>query len=161
MTRPQPEPPLLALLGTLTSIWAAGIIGGGFSFFAGFYGPIWLIPSSNIAPVIGIFITGPLGLVIGGLLGIGVAILRPSPARASAAGAATGFVLGTALLLSFEGAFAGLLWVSSIATFALAAYVAALLRGARRVGLLGGLLAAFGLLAGLVGVWCLHCMRNL
>jgi hypothetical protein len=43
---------------------------GGIGFVAGFFGPILLTPEANQGPLLGIFITGPLGFVLG--LGWGV-----------------------------------------------------------------------------------------
>ena len=43
---------------------------GGVAFAAGFFGPIIFTPEANQGPLLGIFITGPLGFVIG--MGIGV-----------------------------------------------------------------------------------------
>jgi hypothetical protein len=47
-----------------------GAVVGGIAFAAGFFGPIILTPEANQGPLLGIFITGPLGFVFG--LGIGV-----------------------------------------------------------------------------------------
>ena len=45
-------------------------LGLGFiSFLAGFLGPIFLKPESNLGPILGIFVTGPLGFLVGLLLG--------------------------------------------------------------------------------------------
>jgi len=49
---------------------------GGIGFIGGFVGPILLMPEANQGPLLGIFITGPLGLIIGLLLGITVAAVR-------------------------------------------------------------------------------------
>jgi hypothetical protein len=38
---------------------------GGACFAAGFFGPILLAPEANQGPLLGIFITGPVGLVLG------------------------------------------------------------------------------------------------
>lgn len=46
-----------------------GLILGGIGFAAGFFGPIILMPDANQGPLIGILITGPLGLVLGAVLG--------------------------------------------------------------------------------------------
>jgi hypothetical protein len=43
---------------------------GGIGFIAGFFGPIYFTPEANQGPLLGIFITGPLGFVLG--LGWGV-----------------------------------------------------------------------------------------
>jgi len=50
------------LIGSL-GFWVVG-------FTVGFVGPIIFMPSSNQGPLIGIFITGPLGFIIGGITGI-------------------------------------------------------------------------------------------
>ena len=47
----------------------ATLLFGVVSFLAGFIGPIILRPDSNQGPLLGIFITGPAGLVLGGLGG--------------------------------------------------------------------------------------------
>ena len=43
---------------------------GGVAFAAGFFGPLIFTPEANQGPLLGIFITGPLGFVFG--MGIGV-----------------------------------------------------------------------------------------
>jgi hypothetical protein len=57
----------------MTTLWrvlvpalAVGTIG----FAAGFFGPVILTPEANQGPLLGIFVTGPLGFVVG--LGWGV-----------------------------------------------------------------------------------------
>ena len=50
---------------TLLSALVVGFV----SFLAGFVGPILLRPDSNQGPLLGIFITGPAGFVLGGLAG--------------------------------------------------------------------------------------------
>ena len=40
------------------------------SFAAGFFGPLLLTPDANQGPMLGIFITGPLGFGIGFLVGL-------------------------------------------------------------------------------------------
>lgn len=42
---------------------------GGFGFAAGFFGPIIFLPGANQGPLLGIFITGPLGFLLGGIGG--------------------------------------------------------------------------------------------
>jgi hypothetical protein len=44
---------------------------GGVAFTAGFFGPMILAPGANQGPLLGIFITGPLGLMVGLALGVG------------------------------------------------------------------------------------------
>lgn len=51
-------------------IFGPALILGGIGFVVGFVGPIILTPDANQGPMLGIFITGPLGFVVG--LGIGV-----------------------------------------------------------------------------------------
>ena len=51
---------------------------GGIGLFGGYFGPLLLTPEANQGPLLGIFITGPLGFVLGGFLG---ALLGPSIQR--------------------------------------------------------------------------------
>jgi hypothetical protein len=46
-----------------------GLALGGIGFAAGFFGPILLRPDANQGPLLGIFITGPLGFVAGTVAG--------------------------------------------------------------------------------------------
>lgn len=46
-----------------------GLIVGGIGFAAGFFGPIIFTPEANQGPLLGIFITGPIGFALGVLLG--------------------------------------------------------------------------------------------
>ena len=41
------------------------VILGGIGFVAGFFGPILFTPDANQGPLLGIFITGPLGAILG------------------------------------------------------------------------------------------------
>lgn len=43
---------------------------GGVCFALGFFGPMLLAPSANQGPLLGIFITGPLGLLLGLVIGV-------------------------------------------------------------------------------------------
>ncbi|WP_320289977.1 hypothetical protein [Mesorhizobium album] len=56
--------------------WGAilGIIG----FLGGFVGPVIFTPEANQGPLLGIFITGPLGFVLGLIVGF---VLRLLPER--------------------------------------------------------------------------------
>ena len=49
---------------------APALVLGGIGFAAGFFGPIIFTPEANQGPLLGIFITGPLGFVIGLVYGI-------------------------------------------------------------------------------------------
>lgn len=43
----------------------------GFSWFAiGFIGPVIIDPGANLGPLLGITVTGPVGIVLGGIFGI-------------------------------------------------------------------------------------------
>src|SRR5688572_11451158 len=48
--------------------WA--LIVGGIGFALGFCGPIVLSPQSNQGPLLGIFITGPIGFAAGAIIGL-------------------------------------------------------------------------------------------
>lgn len=56
---------------TFALVGAASL--GFIGFVAGFVGPIIFTPQANQGPLLGIFITGPLGFVVGGLVGAIVA----------------------------------------------------------------------------------------
>lgn len=51
--------------------WAikCGLVLGVLAGALGFILPIWLTPEANQGPLLGIFVTGPLGCVIGALIG--------------------------------------------------------------------------------------------
>jgi hypothetical protein len=49
---------------------APALLVGGIGFAAGFFGPIIFAPDANQGPLLGIFITGPLGFLAG--LGWGI-----------------------------------------------------------------------------------------
>ena len=46
-----------------------GCLLGGIGFALGFFGPLIFTPEANQGPLLGIFITGPLGFVAGLVLG--------------------------------------------------------------------------------------------
>lgn len=52
-----------------------GSILGGTGFALGFFGPMILAPGANQGPLLGIFITGPLGFLIGLPVGAVIALL--------------------------------------------------------------------------------------
>ncbi|MEM7516285.1 MAG: hypothetical protein AAF368_05095 [Planctomycetota bacterium] len=52
--------------------WALTL--GAVGFVCGFLGPIFLNPSANQGPLLGIFFTGPLGLVVGTAVGLAFAL---------------------------------------------------------------------------------------
>ena len=47
--------------------WRAGWMVGAIGFAIGFIGPLVIYPKSNIGPLLGILLTGPLGFVVGAL----------------------------------------------------------------------------------------------
>jgi hypothetical protein len=51
------------------SIGGMALIVGGIAFALGFFGSFVLYPGSNLAPLLGIFITGPVGVAAGALIG--------------------------------------------------------------------------------------------
>jgi hypothetical protein len=53
-----------------------GCLLGGIGFVLGFLGPIIVTPEANQGPLLGIFITGPAGFVVGVILGALYATLR-------------------------------------------------------------------------------------
>ena len=56
--------------------WAFAI--GAVGFVTGFFGPLIVAPDANQGPLLGIFITGPLGVVVGFAVGV---VLEMSGAR--------------------------------------------------------------------------------
>ena len=55
--------------GLGSSILLGAVVLGAIGFSAGFFGPMWLTPDANQGPLLGIFMTGPIGFLLGGLLG--------------------------------------------------------------------------------------------
>lgn len=55
-------------------LWA--VIAGSISFLAGFIGPMIFMPEANQGPMLGIFITGPLGFALGGIAGLVYAVRK-------------------------------------------------------------------------------------
>ncbi|HVF37845.1 MAG TPA: hypothetical protein VNA29_07895 [Sphingomicrobium sp.] len=51
---------------------------GGIAFAAGFVGPL-IFSDSNLGPLLGIFVTGPLGFLAGGLIGVVLSARRGRP----------------------------------------------------------------------------------
>ena len=55
-------------------IWAVAFAAIG--FVGGFFGPMILAPEANQGPLLGIFITGPLGFLTGAAIGTALVIFR-------------------------------------------------------------------------------------
>ena len=51
-------------------IFSGALLLGGVGFSAGFFGPIIFSPGANQGPLLGLFITGPMGFLLGGLAGL-------------------------------------------------------------------------------------------
>jgi hypothetical protein len=56
--------------GTVRRAVRPGLILGGIAFAAGFLGPIVFTPEANQGPLLGIFITGPIGFLVGLIYGV-------------------------------------------------------------------------------------------
>ena len=63
------RPPSVSVAGIFLPTMLWGVIGGMVGFIGGFFGPIVFQPSSPQGPLLGIFITGPLGVIIGCVFG--------------------------------------------------------------------------------------------
>lgn len=55
--------------GLTSHMVMGGIIVGSISFIIGFFGPIIFVPDSNQGPLFGIFISGPVGILVGLIAG--------------------------------------------------------------------------------------------
>jgi hypothetical protein len=55
---------------TISKILRIALISGVISFLLGFVGPMLLWPDANQGPLLGIFITGPLGFIAGLVAGV-------------------------------------------------------------------------------------------
>ena len=55
--------------GWTSAVMSGAMIVGGIGFVLGFVGPIILAPDANQGPLLGIFITGPAGVVLGAIGG--------------------------------------------------------------------------------------------
>ena len=51
------------------SVFKGAMMVGGIGFCAGFFGPMVFAPDANQGPLLGIFITGPLGALLGAIGG--------------------------------------------------------------------------------------------
>lgn len=55
--------------GPISSMSLGAVILGTVGFIGGFFGPIIFMPEANQGPLLGIFITGPLGFILGAVAG--------------------------------------------------------------------------------------------
>ena len=76
--RPQPAESIWVRI-VLTPAWAGvgALIMGLTGFVIGFFGPMRFAPGANQGPMLGLFITGPGGVLLGGLIGGALKIARP------------------------------------------------------------------------------------
>ncbi len=86
---------------TARSAVLGALVVGGVGFGCGFLGPIVLSPEANQGPLLGIFITGPGGTLLGALLGVTLGALRTSRhALRASLGIAAALVAGVTLYFS-------------------------------------------------------------
>ncbi|RIL04441.1 MAG: hypothetical protein DCC71_14080 [Proteobacteria bacterium] len=78
-------------------VWA--LVLGAIGFVCGFFGPIALAPEANQGPLLGIFITGPGGFVLGLVVGVVLRTARVPVRRQWQALAATSALLAAATLV--------------------------------------------------------------
>ena len=69
--------------GVLPTMLTCSTVVGAIGFSGGFFGPMIFTPDANQGPLLGLFITGPLGCVVGALGGLIISLWRRL--RASAA----------------------------------------------------------------------------
>jgi len=55
--------------GLVSSTMQGAMVLGAIGFCGGFFGPMIFAPEANQGPLLGLFITGPLGFVLGGIGG--------------------------------------------------------------------------------------------
>ncbi|SDA43303.1 hypothetical protein [Mesorhizobium qingshengii] len=60
----------------ITTMFRWGVILGVVGFVGGFIGPLIFTPEANQGPLLGIFITGPLGFVLGLVVGLVLSLRR-------------------------------------------------------------------------------------
>jgi hypothetical protein len=77
-------------------VWVLAL--GAVGFACGFFGPIALVPEANQGPLLGIFITGPGGVLLGLVAGIVARVSPLAPARRWQALFATCAVFGAGIL---------------------------------------------------------------
>ena len=70
--------------GVLSTAIVGAVLLGGIGFVGGYVGPIVFTPEANQGPLLGIFVTGPLGVVIGFVGGLLVGVLSRRARKTSA-----------------------------------------------------------------------------
>src|SRR5688572_551839 len=56
--------------GLVQSVVYGGLVVGAIGLAGGFFGPLLLTPDANQGPLLGLFITGPLGTIVGPIGGL-------------------------------------------------------------------------------------------
>ncbi len=56
--------------GPLSYIILGAALIGAVSFLGGFFGPMIFTPNANLGPLLGLFTTGPIGFLFGGVAGL-------------------------------------------------------------------------------------------
>ena len=76
----------LSRTGSSRFVVVGALVTGAIGFSAGFFGPMLLTPRANQGPLLGLFITGPLGLILGGVGGAVYGAIRRARTSAPPAG---------------------------------------------------------------------------
>jgi len=67
--------------GVLTLMLGGALTVGAIAFVIGFFGPMIWAPEANQGPLLGLFITGPLGFLLGGVGGLAYGLVRRQAPR--------------------------------------------------------------------------------
>ncbi len=62
--------------GVLALTFSGALVVGTVGFLGGFFGPMIFAPGANQGPLLGLFITGPLGFLLGGAGGLVYGLIR-------------------------------------------------------------------------------------
>jgi len=76
--RRQTETPTTSEPAYLSRVIVCSMIAGTVGFAGGFFGPMIFSPGSNQGPLLGIIVTGPLGFLLGPVIGVATLIRRTS-----------------------------------------------------------------------------------
>ena len=96
-----------------TPIATIALIFGGISFALGYLGPA-LLSDSNLGPLLGIFVTGPLGLLAGALLGILLSARHQGDQPIRRELLWLGGIWMAALLFTLASSIAGIGWIAIV-----------------------------------------------
>ncbi len=66
-------------LDRLLSAFVGAVIGGGIAGALGVFVPLLVAPGANQGPMLGLFVTGPLGAVVGAVIGLVIPNRRGGP----------------------------------------------------------------------------------